>query len=270
MCLCASRDATSPKPLSIVAMRPREWISRLRPSIDPSLIKAALPPVKTRPRRDRSSGTRRGISPTFSSRKHISRRSGNWAANGGNIMRRLLSNVSLLVLLSGAPIVQQAQSSELPESARLPMRASAVPDNLPTDISGRRGGGGGHIGGRPGGGHGHFGRPGGGRPGGGVGRPGGGRPGHIGRPGGVRPPHGVRPGRPGHGRPIARPGVRHGGWTRPGNYWWRPGGAIAAGAAIGFVTAATAAAWAGAAPAAGYCWYYTDPSRTQGFWDVCP
>jgi hypothetical protein len=66
--------------------------------------------------------------------------------------------------------------------------------------------------------------------------------------------------------------VRRGGavaWRRPGNYWWPAGGAIAAGAAIGVVTAATAAAWAGAAPAAGYCWYYTDPSRRQGFWDVC-
>jgi hypothetical protein len=64
-------------------------------------------------------------------------------------------------------------------------------------------------------------------------------------------------------------GVRPGRWVRPSNYYWRPGGAIAAGAAIGFVTAATAAAWAGAPPAPGSCWYYTDPSRTQGFWDVC-
>jgi hypothetical protein len=64
--------------------------------------------------------------------------------------------------------------------------------------------------------------------------------------------------------------VRGGGWARPGNYYWRPGGAIAAGAAIGFVAAATAAAWAGAAPAPNMCWYYTDPSRTTGFWDVCP
>jgi hypothetical protein len=47
------------------------------------------------------------------------------------------------------------------------------------------------------------------------------------------------------------------------------GGAIAAGAAIGFGSTATAAAWAGAAPAPGMCWYYTDPSRTQGFWDYC-
>ncbi len=60
-----------------------------------------------------------------------------------------------------------------------------------------------------------------------------------------------------------------GGWARPGWYGWPRGGAIAAGAAIGMVSAATAAAWAGAAPAAGMCWYYTDPSRTQGFWDYC-
>jgi hypothetical protein len=82
----------------------------------------------------------------------------------------------------------------------------------------------------------------------------------VGRPGahggGVRRATVVRPG-----------GVR---WARPGNYWWRPGGAIAAGAALGFVTAATAVAWAGAAPAPNMCWYYTDPSRTQGFWDSCP
>jgi len=72
-----------------------------------------------------------------------------------------------------------------------------------------------------------------------------------------------------HRGAVARPGVRAGRWVRPANYYWRPGGAIAAGAAIGVVTAATAAAWAGAPPAPGSCWYYTDPSRTQGFWDVC-
>jgi hypothetical protein len=52
--------------------------------------------------------------------------------------------------------------------------------------------------------------------------------------------------------------VRGGGWARPGNYWWRPGGAVVAGAAIGFVAAATAASWAGAAPGPNMCWYYTD------------
>jgi hypothetical protein len=74
------------------------------------------------------------------------------------------------------------------------------------------------------------------------------------------------------GGAVVRPGYRGGGvrWVRPAHYHWRPGGAIAAGAAIGFVAAATAAAYAGSPPAPGYCWYYTDPSRTQGFWDVCP
>ena len=63
--------------------------------------------------------------------------------------------------------------------------------------------------------------------------------------------------------------IRGGGWARPGWYGWPRGGAIAAGAAIGMVSVATAAAWAGAAPAPGMCWYYNDPSRTQGFWDYC-
>jgi len=77
-----------------------------------------------------------------------------------------------------------------------------------------------------------------------------------------RRPYGYHPGW--HG------GYGHwGGWARPAGYWWRPGGAIAAGAAIGFVAAATAAAWAGPAPGPGLCWYYTTPARTQGFWDAC-
>ncbi|WP_249132886.1 MULTISPECIES: hypothetical protein [unclassified Bradyrhizobium] len=73
------------------------------------------------------------------------------------------------------------------------------------------------------------------------------------------------------GGAVVGPGVaRTGRWVRPANYYWRPGGAIAAGAAIGFVAAASAAAYAGSPPAPGYCWYYSDPSKTQGFWDVCP
>lgn len=64
--------------------------------------------------------------------------------------------------------------------------------------------------------------------------------------------------------------VRRGNWRRPGRYWWRPGAALAAGAAIGWVGAANAVSWAGAAPGPGMCWYYTDASRTNGFWDVCP
>jgi hypothetical protein len=70
--------------------------------------------------------------------------------------------------------------------------------------------------------------------------------------------------RPGYGRGYGRRG-----WVRPG-YRWGPGGAIAAGAALGFVGAATAAAWAGSAPAPGMCWYYTNSSRRSGFWDYCP
>jgi hypothetical protein len=88
----------------------------------------------------------------------------------------------------------------------------------------------------------------------------------------VRGPHGGVYHR--GGTVVGHPGYhggygRYGGWARPGGYWWHPGGAIAAGAAIGFVSAATAAAWAGAAPGPGLCWYYTSPAQTQGFWDAC-
>ncbi len=62
---------------------------------------------------------------------------------------------------------------------------------------------------------------------------------------------------------------RGGPWVRPRNYWWPIGGAVAAGAALGMV-AASSAAWASPAPGPGYCWYYTDPSQRQGFWDQCP
>ena len=87
-----------------------------------------------------------------------------------------------------------------------------------------------------------------------------------------------RPGYHGGHRPGYHPGYRPGGvvapravWVgRPGWYRWAPGGAIAAGAAIGFVAAATAVAWAPPPPQPGLCWYFTDPSRTQGFWDACP
>ena len=69
---------------------------------------------------------------------------------------------------------------------------------------------------------------------------------------------------------VYRGGAYHyGGWARPGWYGWGPGGAIAAGAAIGVIGAAAAAAYAGQPPAPGLCWYYTDPSRRQGFWDAC-
>jgi hypothetical protein len=59
------------------------------------------------------------------------------------------------------------------------------------------------------------------------------------------------------------------GYYRPNGAYWAIGGAIADGAAIGYLAASTATAY-GTPPAPGYCWYYTDASRTNGFWDVCP
>jgi hypothetical protein len=61
----------------------------------------------------------------------------------------------------------------------------------------------------------------------------------------------------------------YGGWARPGWYRWGPGGAIAAGAAVGVLAAGAAVAYAGHPPAPGLCWYYTDPSYRNGFWDAC-
>jgi hypothetical protein len=63
-------------------------------------------------------------------------------------------------------------------------------------------------------------------------------------------------------------GVYRGAWVgRP--YPWAPGGAIAAGAAIGVLAVGTAVAWAPPPPQPGLCWYYTDPSQRNGFWDTC-
>jgi hypothetical protein len=91
-----------------------------------------------------------------------------------------------------------------------------------------------------------------------------------GRRGGAAAGGGVHRGGVYHGG-ARRGGVYHGGaaWVRP-SYGWAPGAAVAAGAALGFVTAATAAAWASAPPQPGLCWYYTDASKRTGFWDACP
>lgn len=63
--------------------------------------------------------------------------------------------------------------------------------------------------------------------------------------------------------------VRPGRWSRPGWYHWPRGGAIAAGAALGYLAAASAVAY-GPSPEPGMCWYYTNLSHTRGFWDYCP
>lgn len=57
---------------------------------------------------------------------------------------------------------------------------------------------------------------------------------------------------------------------RPVNPWWSPGGAIRARVAIAVVAAKSAPAWGQPAPGEGYCWYFTDAGRSEGFWDVCP
>ena len=81
----------------------------------------------------------------------------------------------------------------------------------------------------------------------------------------------VRPGYPagvyGYHGGVYRGG--YGAWARPGWYHWAPGGAIAAGAALGVLATGAAIAYAGQPPAPGMCWYYTDPSYRQGFWDGC-
>jgi len=63
--------------------------------------------------------------------------------------------------------------------------------------------------------------------------------------------------------------VAPGRWSRPGWYHWPRGGAMAAGAAIGYLAAASAVAY-GPPPEPGMCWYYTNVSHTRGFWDYCP
>ncbi|ADH89436.1 conserved hypothetical protein [Ancylobacter novellus DSM 506] len=52
--------------------------------------------------------------------------------------------------------------------------------------------------------------------------------------------------------------------------YWPPGGAVAAGAALGFLTGVAAANLVGPPPQPNYCWYYTNPQRTTGFWEPCP
>jgi len=64
-------------------------------------------------------------------------------------------------------------------------------------------------------------------------------------------------------------GVYRGAWVgRP--YRWAPGGAIAAGAAIRLHRRRHGGRLGAPAAQAGLCWYYTDATQRQGFWDTCP
>jgi len=58
-----------------------------------------------------------------------------------------------------------------------------------------------------------------------------------------------------------RGGVYVRGWNRRPYY-----GTVIAGVALGTIIAATAAP---RAPADNLCWYWTNPSKTRGYWDYC-
>ncbi|MEH2513978.1 hypothetical protein V1291_005332 [Nitrobacteraceae bacterium AZCC 1564] len=81
---------------------------------------------------------------------------------------------------------------------------------------------------------------------------------------------GIRPGMQTGIRPGFQPGFAGTG-AIPGGYGFGPRSAIASGVARGVLPASkTNPMVAGQQPAPGYCWYYTNRSRTRGFWDVCP
>lgn len=112
-----------------------------------------------------------------------------------------------------------------------------------------------------------------------AGKPG--KPSHpiAGKPGKPSRPIAGKPGKPSHPiagkpgkphRPVAgRPGVGHIHQSWTGRYWshgsWITGSIVA----IGVLNAAAAAAYAPPPPGSGYCWYYSDPSYTVGYWALC-
>ena len=53
-------------------------------------------------------------------------------------------------------------------------------------------------------------------------------------------------------------------WNRKPYY-----GNVIAGVALGTLIGVTAAGMAPVAPAPNLCWYWTNPSRNQGYWDYC-
>ena len=69
---------------------------------------------------------------------------------------------------------------------------------------------------------------------------------------------------------VRRPPVMRGVVVVNPRRYWPAGGAIVAGAAIGFIAGAAAASVAGTPPQSGMCWFYTDSTKKTGFWDVCP
>ena len=83
----------------------------------------------------------------------------------------------------------------------------------------------------------------------------------------ARYPHGVYHGPVVRGPVVRGPVVRGGVYVRP---WVRRPyyGTIVAGVALGTIIAVAAAA-PPPPPAPNLCWYWADPSNTQGYWDYC-
>ncbi len=104
-----------------------------------------------------------------------------------------------------------------------------------------------------------------GRPGPGWPGPGRGRPGFG--PGPGRPGFGPGPGRPGL---DGRPGFRIGGGRPFRGLVRRPYyGTILGGIALGTVIGVAVAGTVPEAPAPNMCWFWSDPSYSQGYWDYC-
>lgn len=178
--------------------------------------------------------------------------------------------LSVLALMLTASVAGAATSSSSPSGDRAAPPAAGTIElaQAPSDSGRRVGGGGG--GGAP--------RvvaprgPGVGGPGRGVvvgpGRVGspvvGGRPAFVGRP--VGPPVvGVRP-------LVGGPAVVRGAFIRPYRpFYRRPWfGTVIGGVALGtFLTVAAVGVAPAYAPAPELCWFWADPSLTQGYWDYC-
>ena len=79
---------------------------------------------------------------------------------------------------------------------------------------------------------------------------------------------GYYPGR-GYDRPFYGP-PRGGVVVVQPRRYYPSGGAVAAGVALGVLAGAAAVSMAGPPPRPNYCWYYTNPQHTTGFWDACP
>ena len=76
--------------------------------------------------------------------------------------------------------------------------------------------------------------------------------------------HGNVPGKHWNGPPGNPKGGHVKNWSRKPYY-----GDFLAGVALGMIIGVVVAGSAPASPSSDLCWYWTDPSRTRGYWDYC-